>query len=589
MKYFFFTLLCLATTITSSAKMKINYTLSFPEPQTHYVEVNLKISGHKKSPIDLKMPVWTPGSYLVREFSRHIESFTAKNASYVKKAKNHWQITPTSSDEINVTYKIYAFEMSVRTSFIDADMALLNGASLFFRIDSKDKLEYNVEIIPHVYWKQINTSLESLGNNKWQLKAFDFDELVDSPILLGNQTCFDFEVKGVKHTVAMAGQAEYDTTRLRSDMLKICDEATKVIGEHPCKHYTFIVVNATNGSGGLEHANSCVLHTSRNVYTNEGQYKNFLGLVAHEYFHLWNVKRIRPIELGPFDYDNENYTSMLWISEGFTSYYDDLICQRAGILSSDRIIEISASNINTIENLPGNQIQPVCESSFDAWIKYYRSNENSNNSTTNYYSKGSVLALLLDLEIISTSNGQKNLDHLMQTLYSKYYKNLQRGFTESEFQKEVETITGKKMDDFFFNYIQGTKAIDYNYYFDKAGMKLTNLNADKADLGLGVSIGNSGGKIVVNSVLRNAPGWKYGLNVNDEIVAIDGYRVSGDISQFVNSKDAGDILNILISRDGIMRELKVTLEPYSTKSFRLEKVSKPDEIQLAIMRKWLAN
>jgi predicted metalloprotease with PDZ domain len=244
----------------------------------------------------------------------------------------------------------------------------------------------------------------TIGNGR----LLDFDELVDSPILVGNQAVYSFDVKGVPHTVAMAGQADYDAKRLTTDMQKVCEEATNVIGEHPCTDYTFIVVNASSGSGGLEHANSCVLHTARTVYTNETQYKNFLGLVAHEYFHLWNVKRIRPIELGPFDYDNENYTSMLWISEGFTSYYDDLICQRAGILSADRFLEISASNINTIENLPGNQVQPVCEASFDAWIKYYRSNENSSNATTNYYSKGSVLALLLDLEIVSATRRERN-------------------------------------------------------------------------------------------------------------------------------------------------------------------------------------
>jgi predicted metalloprotease with PDZ domain len=577
------------TPFISFATMKIQYSLSFPEPQTHYIEVSLTISGHKNKALDLKMPVWTPGSYLVREFSRHVESLSSSNGKTAKLAKNHWHITPNNTEDIKISYKVYAFELSVRTSFVDADMALLNGASIFFRIDTKENLPYEVSISPASNWKQINTSLKNVNENAWKLTADNFDELIDSPILLGNQAIHSFEVNGIVHIVAMAGQVEYDPKRLTTDMKTICTEATKVIGEHPCKDYTFIIVNASSGSGGLEHANSCVLHNSRTAYTNEGQYKNFLGLVAHEYFHLWNVKRIRPIELGPFDYDNENYTSMLWISEGFTSYYDDLICQRAGILTSDRLIEISASNINTIENAPGNKIQPVCEASFDAWIKYYRSNENSNNATTNYYSKGSVLALMLDIEIISTSNGKKTLDDLMKVLYKKYYKELKRGFTEAEFQKETEAIVGKKLDDFFLNYVQGTKTIDYNYYFDKAGLKLTNLNAGKADLGLGASIGNAGGRMTVTSVLRNAPAWKCGLNVNDEIIAIDNYRVGSDISQFVNQKNAGDSLNLLINRDGLIRKLEIVLEPYLTFSFKLEKVLEPDEIQLAILKKWLNN
>jgi len=569
-----------------NAEQKITYSLSFPESQTHYIEVSLKISGHEKKPIDLKMPVWTPGSYLVREFSRHVESFKSADAKVEKLAKNHWRVTPSSNGEVTVMYKVYAYELSVRTSFVDADMALLNGASVFMRLCTKEKLEYSVELVPHSAWKQINTALKSVDGNIWKRKAADFDELVDSPILLGNQTQFSFDVKGITHTVAMAGEVVFDEKRLSADMQKICTEACNVIGEHPCQNYTFIVVNASGGSGGLEHANSCVLHTSRTVYTNEVQYKNFLGLVAHEYFHLWNVKRIRPIELGPFDYDNENYTTMLWISEGFTSYYDDLICQRAGILSAEKFLEISASNINTIENLPGSQVQPVSEASFDAWVKYYRSNENSANATTNYYSKGSVLALLLDLEIISASKGTKSLDDLMRALYQKYYKGLKRGFTEVEFQKEVELLTAKNQNTFFQNYVNGTLTIPFNDYFEKAGLKLTNLNAGKTDLGLGASFSNNG-KMTVTSVMRNAPAWKFGLNVNDEIIAIDGSKVGADISSILNTKNVGDTLSLLVNRDGFMREINLKLEPYSTFNFKLEKSLNPTEGQLEVMKKWL--
>ena len=280
--------------------MKLSYTLSFPEPQTHYIEVSLQISGHKKNQVNLKMPVWTPGSYLVREFSRHIERLESKDITVNRIAKNHWTFKSESEKDIVITYKIYAYEMSVRTCFVDADMALLNGASIFFRNASNLPADYEVIIKSPKEWKQINTSLKE-GGNAWKRKAENFDELVDSPILLGNQSIYTFDVSGVPHTLAMAGEVEYDSKKLVQDMQNVCTAASKIIGEHPCKDYTFLVINASAGSGGLEHANSCLLHTSRTVYNNEGQYKNFLGLVAHEYFHLWNVKRIRPIELGPFD------------------------------------------------------------------------------------------------------------------------------------------------------------------------------------------------------------------------------------------------------------------------------------------------
>jgi len=567
------------------ASVVAEYSLSFPEPHTHYIEVELTLKEWGKKPLELKMPVWTPGSYLVREFSKSVESFSA-NGKVEKRSKNTWKITP-SEDNVKIRYKIYAFELSVRTSFVDEDLALLSNAAVFCRVGTKEKITYQVTITPSSNWKQISTSLKSVGNDNWKRTASDFDELIDSPILIGNQAIHSFDVKGVPHTVAMAGKVEYDPNRLVNDMQKVCLEASKVIGEHPCTNYTFIIVNASGGSGGLEHANSCVLHTARTSYTNEGQYKNFLGLVAHEYFHLWNVKRIRPIELGPFDYDNENYTKQLWISEGFTSYYDDLICQRAGVITPDRFLEITSSNINAIENLAGDKIQPVSEASFDAWIKYYRPSENSSNSTTNYYTKGSLIGLLLDIEIISSTKGEKSLDDLMKALYQKYYKDKKRGFTEAEFQKECEIVASKGLNSFFQKHIYGTEPLNYTTYFEQIGVKMSNLNAGRADLGLGASLGNSGGKTVVTSIVRNTPAWKYGLNVNDEIIAVDGYRLSGDISQFVAGKDEGDTLKLLIARDGIMRELKITLEPYTMLAARVERIPKPNENQLFLQKKWL--
>lgn len=572
--------------MSARAAVIAEYSLSFPEPHTHYVEVELSLKGIGKKPVELKMPVWTPGSYLVREFAKGVESFSA-NGKVEKISKNTWRVTP-SEVPLKVKYKVYGFELSVRTTFIDADIALLSNAATFCRVDSKEPVAYEISISPYSGWKQINSSLKTIGNDPWKRKAIDFDELIDSPILIGNQKIHTFDVKGVPHTVAMAGTVEYDANRLIGDMQKVCMQASNIVGEHPCSDYTFLIVNATGGSGGLEHANSCVLHMARTSYTNESQYKNFLGLVAHEYFHLWNVKRIRPIELGPFDYDNENYTKQLWISEGFTSYYDDMICQRAGVITADRFLEITSSNINAIENLPGDRIQPVCEASFDAWIKYYRPNENSNNSTTNYYTKGSLIGLLMDIEIISASNGAKCLDDLMQSLYQKYYKDKKRGFTETEFQKECELLAGKDLTSFFKKYVYGTEPLNYNAHFEQVGIKFTNLNAGRADLGLGATLGNSGGKTVVTSVVRNTPAWKYGLNVNDEIVAVDGYRIGGDISQFVAGKDEGDSLQLLIARDGIMRDLRITLEPYTTVTARVERASKPTETQLALQKKWLA-
>lgn len=565
--------------------MKFTYTLSFPEPQTHYIEVSLQISGHKKNQVDIKMPVWTPGSYLVREFSRHIEKLESKDGSVKKMSKNHWSFKADSEKDVVVTYKIYAYEMSVRTSFVDADMALLNGASIFFRDATNLNTEYEVIIKAPKEWRQINTSLKESGS-QWKRKAENFDELVDSPILLGNQSVYTFDVSGVPHTLAMAGEAEYDPKKLVEDMQKVCTSASEIIGEHPCKDYTFLVINASSGSGGLEHANSCVLHTSRTLYNNEGQYKNFLGLVAHEYFHLWNVKRIRPIELGPFDYDNENYTTMLWLSEGFTSYYDDLICAKAGVITPERFMEISGSNINNIENTPGSKVQSVADASFDAWIKYYRANENSQNATSNYYTKGSVIAMLLDLQIIANSKGQKCLDDLMKLLYTKFYKTQGRGFTQLEFKSEAETFAGN-LDLFFTDYINGTEPIDYKPYFEKLGLKLVNLNEGKIEIGLGAGINQTSNRTMISSVIRNSPAWKYGLNVNDEILAIDSSRLNGDLPQILATKKTDDEIQLIVNRDGVVKQIKLKLEPYSIFSYKLEKKPDGNATNDILFNKWI--
>ncbi|MDX5348417.1 MAG: peptidase M61, partial [Hymenobacteraceae bacterium] len=301
-----------------------------PEPHTHYFNVEMEMQDIKKKFIDVKMPVWAPGSYLVREFAKNVEDFSAttdngKKLSWEKINKNTWRIYTQRAEPVKVQYKVYAYELTVRTSFIDASHAYLNGTSVFMYPEGYKNLSSTLTIKPYEKWNTISTALPQAGNDKWTFKADSYDELADSPIEIGTHKVYSFTANGVVHEVAMYGEGNYQPEKLMADMKKVVEEAISVFGELPVKRYVFIVHNTHSGGGGLEHLNSTTLQTNRWAYSPGRSYQGFLGLVAHEYFHLWNVKRLRPEPLGPFNYDAENYTQLLWVSEGFTSFYDDLL------------------------------------------------------------------------------------------------------------------------------------------------------------------------------------------------------------------------------------------------------------------------
>ncbi len=560
----------------------ISYEISTPEPHTHYYNVKMTVTDYQKDYFDIQMPVWSPGSYLVREFAKSVEGLESKTNNKTIKSekinKNTWRIHSNKSNNVVINYKVYAFELSVRTSFVDASHAYFNGTSIFMYINELKNTPHDLKIIPFKDWKKISTSLPKVEGKEFQYQAPNYDILVDSPVEIGNQETFDFTASGVIHHVAMYGKGNYDIEKLKVDMSKIVKACTDVFGENPNKEYTFIIHNLTNGSGGLEHLSSTTLQVNR--WTYEGsRYKGFLSLVAHEYFHLWNVKRVRPVELGPFDYNSENYTSLLWVMEGFTSYYDELLLYRAGVYSEKEIINKFQGTISRIENQPGNKVQPVAHASFDAWIKAYRPNENSYNTTVSYYPKGAIVANMLDLMIINSTKGKKNLDQVMQYLYSEFYKKQDRGFTSSEMKSALEKVSGLNMDDFFKKYINGTETFDYSTLFGYAGLSVeTTVNKDPS---LGISESNN----KIRRVNRGSSAYVGGLNVNDEILAIDGYRVNGNINDFIDAKKVGDNVKLLISRDNIIQTMTFPLlEKGTTSYFIFNDTDKRNNIH----QKWLS-
>lgn len=558
-----FAISILLISVFSLSAQSFSYKVSMPEPHTHYFEVEWTITEWNEGILDAKMPVWAPGSYLVREFAKSVEGFEAKNGSgkeldVEKMNKNTWRVVTKGEDKVVISYRVYAYELSVRTSFLDADHGYINGTSVFMFADDYDASPGEVTFEPYKDWKKVSTALPHKEDFTYTYE--DYDQLGDCPIEIGNHEEFTFDASGVKHRVAMFGEGNYDVEQLKIDMAKIVEACTEVFGENPNDEYLFIVHNLTVGSGGLEHMNSTTLQVNRWTYEGD-DYLGFLSLVAHEYFHLWNVKRLRPEGIQPYNYDEENYTSMLWVMEGFTSYYDELLLHRAGFYTDDHYLNKVFGTINYVENLPGNEVQSLACASHDAWIKAYRPNENSRNTTISYYSKGSLAALLIDAQIIAQSKGKMNVDDFMQELYRNHYKKQRKGFSDEDFKKSLSKYM-KGASSFLEDYIYDVKQMPYKDILSKIGVQVAESTLERNRLGARL-----GGDNEIRSVKRGTPAYESGLNVNDEIIAINGWRVRGNLDEIIE-RNAGETIKVLVTRDSQVRAIEVQLFPVKVTSYK---------------------
>jgi len=575
-----------------TASAQTIFDVRFSNPSSHYAEIEMHLKDVPRDSFDVKMPVWIPGSYMVREFTRNVEGFKVVSTDgakpkFKKVRKNVWRVYNDSLKSVTVSYRVYAFELTVRTSFIDAEQAYINGPSFFMYTEETRNKPYMVNFFPKFEWSKISTGLPAYGANQWTRIAENYDQLADCPIIIGNHDLFTFDYKGIPHHVAMVGKANYDREQIKTDFWKIVDECTKIYGENPNKEYTFIVHNVPSGGGGLEHMNSTSVITRKDSYEQEKTYKGFLSLIAHEYFHLWHVKRLRPIQLGPFDYENENYTTQLWFFEGFTSYYDDYILHRAGFYDRDEYLALVTDNLMGVMNTPGDSIQSLAESSFDAWIKFYRPNENSKNATVSYYTKGGIVGMLLDIDLMHHSKGAVCMDDVLKYLYNEYYLKLGRGVTDEELMGAFEKVSGKSYRDFFDRYIYGTERLPYEEIMAKAGVEIKRTDGMQEPTGyLGATFNQSGNKLLVSYVERGSAAWKQGLNVNDEILDVDG-KEPGLVKDHLAFKKPTDAITMRVMRAGTMRNFTIVLGSNPNMELESDFVRKPDDVAGTVLNKWL--
>jgi predicted metalloprotease with PDZ domain len=567
----------------------IRYTIRFPAPHTHYMEVTATVPTGGKPDIELMMAVWTPGSYLVREYQRNVERVTASGAgrslAVEKSDKNRWRITTGGAATLTVAYGLYAHEMSVRTNWVEERYALINGAPTFMTLADGVVRPHEVTLDLPPTWRGSMTGLRALAGAH-RYVAPDFDTLVDSPIVAGNPQVYEFSVDGKPHYLVNEGDTSgFDAMRAVKDLEAIVREHRRFWGALPYDKYVVLNVIVPNRGGGLEHRNSTVLLAGRTTTQSRNAYTTWLTTLTHEIFHTWNGKRLRPVELGPFDYEKEALTRSLWVVEGITDYYGDLLALRAGVLTRAEFLGNLSSVIADLQSTPGRLLQSVELASYDAWIRYYRPDENSPNVSISYYVKGQVLGFLLDARIRQLTNGARSLDEVMRAAYARYSG--ARGFTPEQFRQVAEQVAGASLADFWSAWIRGTTELDYDHALNTFGLRFRT-GAGSGRASLGVTTRNDSGRLVVTGAGRGRAESADSLTPDDEILAIDDRRVRADqLARRLDDYQPGDRVTILIARRDQLVQVQVALVSEPPHRWEIEVLPDANATQRSRLESWL--
>ena len=579
----------------------IHHQLSIKQAHSHLVQVASTFPAAGPT-LELMMAVWTPGSYLVREFSRQVEQFKAFDQSgrvlpVRKSAKNRWLIDTANSTLVKVRYQVYARELSVRTSFVDAQFALLNGASIFMAPVDGLQLAHSISLDLPEQW---TAAISSLPRSKQRFVARNYDILVDNPIVAGSPTIAEFVVAGVKHNLVHIGDTRaWDLRQAVNDVSTLVTRQYLFWGNFPTQQpYTFINL-VVEGRGGLEHQHSTVLMTSRYQMRRREDYLKWLSLVSHEYFHRWNVKRLRPAGLAPIDYEAEQYTDGLWVAEGITSYYSKLMLTRSGLMTPAEFFESLAKQIRQLALTPGQRIRSVEQASRDAWIKHYRPDENSINSTVSYYNKGALLGFLLDAWIREASADENSLDDLMRQALQQFGGE-RGGFTASNIRDLASQAASVDMNPWFDQFVSGTEPLEYNQALEWYGLELDRtanakdegsssaLFKDPPRASIGAKVEAFEGRLLVTEAPRGSAAFVGGLNVDDEILAIDQVRVLEDQWELRFAQlRVGQQIELLIARRGTIMSLDLTLELEVEDEWLIGQQDDISEPQLDRLAQWL--
>lgn len=591
----------------------IRYAVRPSDLTAHRFEIECTIAQPDPGEMRVSLPAWIPGSYLIRDFARHIVGFSAttggRPAATEKCDKQTWRITGTQPDRpLVITCEVYAWDLSVRGAYLDETRGFFNGSSVFLQVHGREDAPCLVSLQPpagqpDTAWR-VATALEparglagcAKRHGFGLYRAENYDELIDHPVEMGSFSLARFTACGVPHEIALSGRHDCDLDRLCADLKKVCEWQIRFFGEPaPMKRYLFLITAVGEGYGGLEHRASTALICARGDLPYRGMppmtdgYRSLLGLCSHEYFHTWNVKRIRPQAFTPYRLDRENYTTLLWAFEGITSYYDDLALLRSGVITLDDWRELIAKTLTTVRRTPGRLQQSIAESSFDAWIKFYRPDENTPNAVVSYYAKGSLVALALDLTLRAKTAGRRSLDDIMKALWTDYG---QRGIGvgERDIERLAEAISDLNLQRFFAKYVRGTDELPLERLLAPFGIKL--VWNGSATPSFGAKTAADPGGLRLSTVYTGGAAERAGLAAGDLVVAIDGLRTSADtLERQLSRRMPGATVEVHAFRRDELIVRHVRLDPAQKDSARLEIAApagrKSDEQMETLRRSWL--
>ncbi len=576
----------------------IVYTIRMPAPHTHLYHVSVVIDGLDGPHVDLALPAWTPGSYMIREFARHVQAFDAQapdgtNLAWRKLTKDTWRVETGGAAQVTAHYQVYANDLTVRTSHLDGSHGYFNGATVFMYVPTRTGEPLRLNIVTPLGW-QVSTGLTPLAGDtppqRHRFTAADYDELLDCPVECGTQRLLAFTVDDIPHQIAIWGHGNEDAARLVADTKRIVETQRDFFRGLPYRHYTFILHLTDGKNSGLEHRNSVTNQVDRWSFKPERSYERFLSLTSHEFFHVWNVKRLRPAPLGPFNYQVENYTRLLWLMEGGTSYYDELLLVRAGLLRPERFLEALAEKIVRLQSQPGRQLQSVEQSSFDAWIKLYRPDEHSANSSISYYLKGSLVCFLLDIKLRALTGGERSLDDVLRLLFARYPISGPGIPEDAGVLAAVEEVAGEHSGafrDFFARFSAGTEELDYAGALATVGLTPRWLRHGP-QAWLGLSFKREGERTLVAAVRADGPSSAAGVYADDELLALDGWRVNEErLGARLAERSPGTVVRLTLFRGDALVELPVTLAEAPHDALELVPLAERSEAQQRAYRAWL--
>lgn len=649
-----------ATTPRPDQSPLVEYTVTLDQPQTQFVGISQLIRQVRGDSVDFMLPIWRPGRYVVMNQAQSIREFKAfgdrdQPLKWEKIDKSTWRVALDGSKSVRIEYRVYCNSLSDRTRHADDTHAFLDGATVFmYTAETRDQMSH-VRIVKPEEWK-IACGLDWLPTEQ-ALLAPNYDTLLDSPLEIGVHDVIDFEAGGKPIEVVIWGEADEKPEEIKRDFTRIIEEQTKIFGSTPYERYVFIVHAGMGASGGTEHVNSTVVQTARSSLEESAAFARFLSLVSHEFFHTWNIKSFRPAGLNPYDYQRENYTDLLWVAEGTTSYYAPLTLVRAGFTQPARYIETLADSIDSMRNRPSETVQSVAEASFDSWIHYGTRTPDSVNANVDFYGKGSLVSLLIDMEMRRRSDGRANLDQVMRTLYERYPLDGDKGYTTDDLQSIIEELSGADFDDVFVRNVRGAQPLDFEKAFEAVGLELhfreggdappatggrggrggrggaaREAASDdggaaqeevapatsqpesqpaappkmKAYLGLNLSDGGAiappagsassaatqapapANKTTVTSVLADGPAFLSGILAGDEIIALDGKRLTAaTLDARLRTLKPGQTVMITWFRRDQLRTTQITLASKPDGRWTLRKVREPTDAQKAAYESWL--